>query len=82
MFAGCHITCFFCGTAYVIYSYIFMMHCIDPCTVTIDYYDHKSSYVPSGVIKHGVLENPRTEWRCRSLGISLISIVHFPARHL
>ena len=30
--------------------------------------------LPSGVIKHGWLENHRTEWRFRLLGKSLISI--------
>ena len=32
--------------------------------------------LPSGAIKHGELENPRSEWRFP--GKSLISMVHFP----
>ena len=38
----------------------------------------------NGVIKHGWLENPRTEWRVRSLGIHHLSTVNgpwLPARH-
>ena len=37
--------------------------------------------VPSGVIKHGVLENPRTEWKCYPEN-HLFFIVYFPENHV
>ena len=38
--------------------------------------------VPSGVIQHGWLESPRTELSFCHRKTSLISLVHFPARHV